>query len=68
MSSVKGFRKAPVTIDGQVFRVVRLSSAPSAKMAAKYVGVGLLRQRRVKRVSCAPVGLRGNSRMAGDPR
>ena len=68
MSSVKGFRKAPVTIDGQVFRVMRLSSAPSAKMAAKYVGVGLLRQKRQKRVSCAPVGLRGNSRMANDPR
>ena len=68
MSSVKGFHKAPVTIDGQVFRVVRLSSDPSAKMAAKYVGVGLLRQKRQRRVGCAPVGVRGNSRMAGDAR
>lgn len=66
--SVKGFNKPSVERDGQVFRVVRLDSEPSARTAAKYVQIGKLRSKRPKRTGCAPRGIRTCSRVANDVR
>ena len=62
----RGRNTVSVVIDGQRFRVKRLSSKHSERIAAKYASKGKGYAKRGKRTGGEPSGLPTNSRIGGD--
>jgi hypothetical protein len=64
----RGRNSVSVVIDGKRWKVKRLSSAHSERVAARYMGKSKGYAKRGKREGCEPVGLPTNSRLRDDER